>query len=108
MKSFRKIVWINFFVAIVAVNVVSELGEYYLGIYIAPLLRLAFITGITIGMTILAGSMYLVLNMSKEVPHSEIAHDTLAFDRNRQHTPEDQEKLDKLNREQEAKDAEKK
>ncbi|MEQ8952807.1 MAG: hypothetical protein RL120_01655 [Gammaproteobacteria bacterium] len=96
MKSFRTIVWSNFFAAVIAVNVISEVGYYYTGIYIPVLLRLAFITGVTVGMTILIGSMALVMKMSEEIPHSTYARDTLAFDRNRKHNTEQLNKLDQL------------
>lgn len=77
----RIIVWTVFGVALVLINVISEVGEYYTGIHIHMMLRISFILGVTMGMSILAGTMLLVYQLGEEKPLSGYVKDTLSNER---------------------------
>ncbi len=79
----RKIVWLVFGIAFVLINVISEVGEYYTGIHIHMFLRIAFILGVTMGVSILGGTMILVNGLGEEKPLSGYVRDTLSADRKR-------------------------
>ena len=77
----KKAVWTSFGIALVLVMLIAEVGEYYTGIHVPMLLRIALIFGITMGAFILAGSTILVAKMAEEVPLSGHVRDTLGADR---------------------------
>ena len=79
--TMQKAVWTSFGITLVLVNVVSEVGEYYTGIHVHMLLRIALIVGVTIGTSVLAGATILVSKMDEEVPLSGHVRDTLGADR---------------------------
>lgn len=79
----RKIVWLVFGISFVLINAISIIGEYYTGIQIHMFLRISFILGVTIGVSILGGTMILVNNLGKEKPLSGYVRDTLSADRKR-------------------------
>lgn len=77
----RTLVWSVFGVAFVLINIISEVGEYYTGIHIDMLLRISFIAGVTMGVSILGGTMMMVNQLGEEKPLSGYVHDTLSADR---------------------------
>ena len=79
--TMQKAIWTSFGIALVLVNVIAEVGEYYSGIHVHMLLRIALIVGVTIGASILAGATILVSKMDEEVPLSGQVKDTLGGDR---------------------------
>lgn len=79
----RKIVWLVFGISFVLINVISEVGEYYTGIHIHMFLRIAFILGVTVGVSVLAGTMIMVNKLGEEKPLSGYVRDTLSADRKR-------------------------
>jgi hypothetical protein len=78
---FQKTVWICFGIALILVNVIAEVGERYTGVHIHMILRLSLVLGVTIGVTILAGSIRLVESLDEERPLSGKAKNTLGPDR---------------------------
>ncbi|MCH2323083.1 MAG: hypothetical protein MK317_00125 [Pseudomonadales bacterium] len=79
--TMQKAIWTSFGIALVLVNVIAEVGEYYTGIHVHMLLRIALIVGVTIGASVLAGATILVSKMDEEVPLSGHVKDTLGADR---------------------------
>lgn len=79
----RKIVWLVFGISFVLINVISEVGEYYTGIHIHMFLRISFILGVTVGVSVLAGTMIMVNKLGEEKPLSGYVRDTLSADRKR-------------------------
>ena len=79
----RTIVWTVFGISFVMINVISEVGEYYTGIHIDMLLRIAFISGVTMGVSVLGGTMIMVNKLGEEKPLSGYVRDTLSADRKR-------------------------
>ena len=79
----KTIVWTCFGIALVLVNVIAEVGEYFSGIAVPMLLRIAIIVGITLGALVLAGAAALLRTMDQEQPLAGSARDTLGPDRNR-------------------------
>ena len=79
--TMQKAIWTSFGIALVLVNVIAEVGEYYTGIHVHMLLRIALIVGGTIGASVLAGATILVSKMDEEVPLSGHVKDTLGADR---------------------------
>ncbi|GIT64303.1 MAG: hypothetical protein Ct9H300mP22_7030 [Gammaproteobacteria bacterium] len=79
--TMQKAIWTSFGIALVLVNVIAEVGEYYTGIHVHMLLRIALIVGVTIGAWVLAGATILVSKMDEEVPLSGHVKDTLGADR---------------------------
>ena len=77
----RKAVWISFGVALILVNIIAEVGEYFTGIHIHMLLRIALILGVTMGAFVMSGAITLVNEMDKEVPLSSNAKNTLGSDK---------------------------
>lgn len=79
----RKIVWLVFGISFVLINVISEVGEYYTGIHIHMFLRISFILGVTVGVSILGGTLIMVNKLGEEKPLSGYVRDTLSADRRR-------------------------
>lgn len=79
----RKIVWLVFGISFVLINVISEVGEYYTGIHIHMFLRISFILGVTVGVSILGGTLIMVNKLGEEKPLSGYVRDTLSADRKR-------------------------
>ena len=77
----RKAVWVSFGIALVFVNLIAEIGEYFTGIHIHMLLRIALILGVTMGAFVLSGAIALVHMMDEEVPLSGRVRDTLGADK---------------------------
>ena len=77
----RKAVWGSFGIALVFVNLIAEIGEYFTGIHIHMLLRIALILGVTMGAFVLSGAIALVHMMDEEVPLSGRVRDTLGADK---------------------------
>lgn len=77
----KKIVWISFGIALVLVNAIAIIGEYFTGIEIHMFLRIAIIFGITIGSFVLGGASVLINTMDKEKPLAGTVRDTLGADR---------------------------
>ena len=77
----RKAVWVSFGIALVFVNLIAEIGEYFTGIHIHMLLRIALILGVTMGAFVLSGAIALVHMMDGEVPLSGRVRDTLGADK---------------------------
>ena len=77
----RKVVWITFGIALVLVNVIAEVGEYFTGIEIHQFLRISLIVGATIGASILGGASILIGKLDDERSLSGNAKDTLGADR---------------------------
>ena len=50
--TMQKAIWTSFGIALVLVNVIAEVGEYYTGIHVHMLLRIALIVGVTIGASV--------------------------------------------------------
>ena len=68
--------------ALILVNIIAEVGEYFTGIHIHMLLRIALILGVTMGAFVMSGAITLVNEMDKEVPLSSNAKNTLGSDKN--------------------------
>jgi|APSaa5957512535_1039671.scaffolds.fasta_scaffold53859_2 hypothetical protein len=83
----RKAVWISFAIALILVNLISEVGEYYTGIHVHMFLRIALVFAVTIAAYILAGATILVAKLDEEVPLSGHVRNTLGADR-KQNTEE--------------------
>ncbi len=66
----RKAVWISSFVALVAVNALAEAMNYFAGVQVAMIHRLAFVLSITVVTAIFAGSTLLVSKLGTERPMS--------------------------------------
>ncbi|MBM89136.1 MAG: hypothetical protein CMQ41_12245 [Gammaproteobacteria bacterium] len=79
--NMQKAVWTSFGIALILVNIIAEVGEYYTGIHIHMLLRIALIVGVTVGTSVLAGATILVSKMDEEVSLSGNVKDTLGADR---------------------------
>lgn len=79
-KSMRNTVWIAFGIALVLVNVIAEVGNFYTGIQVHMFLRIAIILGVTFGAAIFRGSFILVSKMDEEKPLSGHVKDTLGPD----------------------------
>ncbi|MCG8414729.1 MAG: hypothetical protein MI746_10975 [Pseudomonadales bacterium] len=77
----KKIVWISFGIALILVNAIAEIGEYFTGIEIHMFLRIAIIVGITMGSFVLGGASVLINTMDKEKPLAGTVRDTLGADR---------------------------
>ena len=77
----RNTVWISFGIALISVNLIAEIGEYFSGIHIHMLLRIALILGVTMGAFVLSGAITLVHKMDEEVPLSGRVRDTLSADK---------------------------
>ncbi len=77
----RKVVWTSFGVALVLVNLIAEIGEFYTGIFVSMFLRIALIFGVTSVAMVFSGSIALVNNLEKEKPLSGHVRDTLGADR---------------------------
>ena len=77
----RNAVWISFGIALIFVNLIAEIGEYFTGILIHMLLRIAVILGVTMGAFVLSGAIALVHKMDEEVPLSGHVRDTLSADK---------------------------
>ncbi len=77
----KKIVWISFGIALVLVNAIAEIGEYFTGIEIHMFLRIAIIIGITMGSFVLGGASVLINAMDQEKPLAGTVRDTLGADR---------------------------
>ena len=77
----RNAVWISFGIALISVNLIAEIGEYFTGIHIHMFLRIALILGVTMGAFVLSGAITLVHKMDEEVPLSGRARDTLSADK---------------------------
>jgi hypothetical protein len=77
----RNAVWISFGVALILVNIIAKVGEYYTGIHIHMLLRIALILGVTMGAFVMSGAITLVNEMDKEVPLSGKTKNTLGSDK---------------------------
>ena len=67
----RNAVWISFGIALVFVNLIAEIGEYFTGIHIHMLLRIALILGVTMGAFVLSGAITLVHKMDEEEGHRD-------------------------------------
>ncbi len=67
----KKIVWITFFVALVAVNLLAEAMNYFAGVQVAMFYRLTFVLSVTVVAAVFAGSTLLVKGMSGERPVSD-------------------------------------
>lgn len=79
--TMQKAVWTSFGIALVLVNLIAEVGEYYTGIHVHMFLRFALIVGVTFGVSVLAGATILVTKMGEEVPRSARVSNTLGADR---------------------------
>ena len=79
----RTIVWTVFGIAFVLINVISEVGEYFTGIHIHIFLRISFFCGVTVGVSVLAGTMLMVTQLGEEKPLSGYVGDTLNAERHR-------------------------
>lgn len=77
----RNIVWITFGIALVLVNVIAEVGEYFTGIHIHMILRISLIVGVTTGVSVLGGVMLMINKLEEEKPLSGQVRDTLGADR---------------------------
>ncbi|MDP6535494.1 MAG: hypothetical protein QGG02_04015 [Gammaproteobacteria bacterium] len=77
----RKVVWTSFGVALILVNLIAEIGEYYTGIYVNMLLRISVIVSVTIVAMVFYGAIALVNTLEKEKPLSGHVRDTLGEDR---------------------------
>ena len=77
----RKAVWTSFGIALILVNLIAEVGEFYTGIHVHMFLRIALIFGVTMGASVLAGATMLVSKMDQEVPLSGRVRDTLGADK---------------------------
>tara|TARA_B100000579_G_scaffold429566_1_gene441527 strand:- start:227 stop:475 length:249 start_codon:yes stop_codon:yes gene_type:complete len=77
----RNTVWISFGIALISVNLIAEIGEYFTGIHIHMFLRIALILGVTMGAFVLSGAITLVHKMDEEVPLSGRVRDTLSADK---------------------------
>lgn len=82
--QFRNVVWISFGLSFVLINLIAEVGEYYTGVHIHMLLRISFIAGVTVGVSVLGGTMILVQQLDEEKPRSGYVRDTLSADRKRE------------------------
>ena len=80
-KFIRNTVWICFGIALVLVNLIAVVGEYFTGIHVSMFLRIAIIIGVTFGAFIFAGSTHLIDQLEKEKPLSGHVRDTLGADR---------------------------
>lgn len=79
--TMQKAVWTSFGIALILVNVIAEVGEYFTGIHVHMFLRIALIVGVTIGTSVLAGATILVSKMDEEIPLSGHVRDTLGSDK---------------------------
>ena len=77
----RKVVWLTFGIALVLVNLIAMVGEYYTGIHVHMFLRIALIVGVTAGMSVLMGARILIDKLDEEKPLSGYVKDTLGADR---------------------------
>ena len=77
----RKIVWLSFGIALVLVNLIAEVGEYYIGIEVHTLLRVSIIFGVTLGSFVFSGATVLINAMDQEKPLAGTVRDTLGADR---------------------------
>ena len=77
----RKIVWLSFGIALVLVNLIAEVGEYYTGIEVHTLLRVSIIFGVTLGSFVFSGATVLINAMDQEKPLAGTVRDTLGADR---------------------------
>ena len=77
----KKTVWISFGIALILVNVIAEVGEYFTGIEIHTFLRIAIIFGVTIGAFIFGGAFSLINTIDQEKPLAGTVRDTLGADR---------------------------
>jgi len=77
----KKIVWLSFGIALVLVNLIAEVGQYFTGIEVHMFLRIALIVGVTAGASVLGGAGILVNKLDEEKPLSGRARDTLGADR---------------------------
>ncbi len=76
----KKIVWISFAVALVLVNLIAEVGEYFTGIEIHQFLRISLIFGVTMGAMVFGGAGMLINTLEGEKPLSGKARDSLGED----------------------------
>ncbi len=67
----RKTVWITFFVALVAVNVLAEAAHWFGDVRIPMFYRLTMVLGITVAASVFAGTALLIGKMSGERPASD-------------------------------------
>lgn len=79
----KAIVWTVFGIAFVLINVISEVGEYFTGIHIHMFLRISFILGVTMGVSVLGGTLLMVTQLGEEKPLSGYVRDTLSAERHR-------------------------
>ncbi len=77
----KKAVWITFFVALIAVNLFAEAGNYFLGVNIEMFYRLTLVLGITVGAAAFTGAALLIKKLEEERPLSGHVRDTLGYDR---------------------------
>ncbi|MDA0687047.1 MAG: hypothetical protein O2948_00265 [Proteobacteria bacterium] len=83
----RKAVWISFSIALVLVNAIAEIGNYYTGIEIHMFLRIAIIFGVTMGTFVFTGSFALINAMDSEKPLAGTVRNTLGADRKKDPEP---------------------
>ena len=79
--SMKKIVWLSFGIALVLVNLIAEIGEYYTGIEVHMFLRIAIIFGVLLGSFVFGGASALLNAMDEEKPLAGTVRDTLGADR---------------------------
>ena len=77
----KKIVWLSFGIALVLVNLIAEVGEYFTGIEVHTFLRIAIIFGVTMGSFVFGGASVLIKAMDEEKPLAGTVRDTLGADR---------------------------
>lgn len=77
----KKTVWICFGIALVLVNLIAEVGEYYTGIEVHTFLRVGIIFGVTMGAFIFSGAFSLINTIDQEKPLAGTVRDTLGADR---------------------------
>ena len=79
----RNAVWLSFGIALVLVNAIAEIGQYFTGIEIHMFLRISIIFGVTMGTFVFSGTFALISALDEEKPLAGSARDTLGTDRNR-------------------------
>ncbi|MDP6651992.1 MAG: hypothetical protein QGF90_07800 [Gammaproteobacteria bacterium] len=82
----RKVVWTSFGVALVLVNLIAEIAEFYTGIFVSMFIRIAIILSVAITAMVFYGSIALINDLEKEKPLSGHVRDTLGADRKKDET----------------------
>ena len=82
----RKVVWTSFGVALVLVNLIADIAEFYTGIFVSMFIRIAIILSVAITAMVFYGSIALINDLEKEKPLSGHVRDTLGADRKKDET----------------------